>query len=696
MSRGGQVTRDEWAVADHGAVGEPGIAQKNRSVQGLLVSRPPGRHHHLTPVGKLRAPRLLVVLLATIAVLGCQAWLAGSASAETEGQAIVAAAQGIQSQAYPQQSFSSAQYIYCFDGGTTTGATPGTNDSDPVGTPTGGSFYSNCNSIGRTGFDCRGLALYAVYQGSGGAITLPTADAQAQYSDASSYGGSDVSLSSIQPGDLVFFGGSTSDVEHVGIVVSGTGDSAEIVSAVDEGTGITTETVSWFLAGFSWAGAVAIPGVGNTIGGAPSNGSFVQVSGSSAIYEIAGGAPLYVSSWSAVGGSQPYTVVSQQQFDSLSAVPSNGTFIRDEASGQIWVVAGGAPLYVAGCGNLNGCAGAVNIDVWDVQNAGDAASHLTPVPSNGTFIRDPGSGQIWVVAGGAPLAVASCSNLSGCPNPVEIDPYAVAALDHLNAVPSNGTFIRDPASGDIWVVAGGAPLFVSSCANLSGCPNPVNIDPYAVDALDHLNAVPSNGTFLETTSGSIYRVAGGSPFAVSSWSVFGGQQPYVTIDEWDIDNIANPAAHMNAVPANGTIVEGLPSDSYWSFTGGQRSPSSANPSATTVDDVGLAAFPEKPEASTPGAGPTSTSAAGATTVTPASGSTKTSTSGASAARCVVPNVRHMTLTQAKRALSHAGCRLGEVHRPRHVSRHHVLRVSSQSAVSRSRHSAKYPVNITLK
>ena len=184
-------------------------------------------------------------------------WRSGrlSGGGQSEGQAIVAAAQAIQGESYPQQPFSSAKYVYCFDGGTTTAASPGKVDPDPEGS------YSNCNSIGRTGFDCRGLTLYSVYQGTGGAVTLPVNTAGEQYSRASSYGGSYISLSTVQPGDLVFFGSSASSIDHVGIVVSGTGTSANIISAVNEEDGITTHTVHWFEAAFRWDGAVGIPGV---------------------------------------------------------------------------------------------------------------------------------------------------------------------------------------------------------------------------------------------------------------------------------------------------------------------------------------------------------------------------------------------------------------------------------------------------
>ncbi len=35
--------------------------------------------------------------------------------------------------------------------------------------------------------------------------------------------------------------------------------------------------------------------------------------------------------------------------------------------------------------------------------------------------------------------------------------------------------------------------------------------------------------------------------AVSDWSVFGGVQPYVTVDQWDLDNITDPLAHLAPV-----------------------------------------------------------------------------------------------------------------------------------------------------
>ena len=65
------------------------------------------------------------------------------------------------------------------------------------------------------------------------------------------------------------------------------------------------------------------------------------------------------------------------------------------------------------------------------------------------------------------------------------------------------------------------------------------------------------------------------------------------------------------------------------------------------------------------------------------------------AACVVPRLKHKTLLQAKRALRRAHCRLGEVHRPKHTPRDHVLHVSKQSSRARTKHGANYRINITL-
>ena len=56
-----------------------------------------------------------------------------------------------------------------------------------------------------------------------------------------------------------------------------------------------------------------------------------------------------------------------------------------------------------------------------------------------------------------------------------------------------------------------------------------------------LNPVPSNGTFLTTTTGSNYRSPVAPRSAITTWRSFGGAQPSVTIDPWDICERLEPA-----------------------------------------------------------------------------------------------------------------------------------------------------------
>jgi hypothetical protein len=467
-----------------------------------------------------------------------------------------------------------------------------------------------------------------------------------------------------QPGDVAVYGSSAADASHVGIVV-GMGSSGPDVVNGDWAiqapyTGPPTAVVyvaNENSSGPASAGGEPLVGFASPLG--LGNGSFVQVSGTTAIYEIVGGAPLYVSSWAPFGGPQSYSVISQAQFNALSPVPANGTMIRSVQTGAIYIVAGGAPLYVSGCADFGGCAGDVNIDEWDIDNAGSAASHLSLVPANGTMIRSVQTDAIYVVAGGAPLYVSSCADFDGCAGDVNIDEWDIdnagSAASHLSLVPGNGTMIRSVQTGAIYIVAGGAPLYVSGCADFGGCAGDVNIDQWDIDnagsgpshlalvpangtmirsvqtgaiyivaggaplylsscahfdgcagnvdidewdidnagsAASHLGLVPANATFIRSgTGGIVYRVAGGYPFRISNCKAIGGCQSPVVVDPWDLAHLRNAAAHLRSAPRNGTVVRCYPSRKYWSFKADKRHKAKASKHAVAVDDNSVTHFP---------------------------------------------------------------------------------------------------------
>jgi hypothetical protein len=408
-----------------------------------------------------------------------------------------------------------------------------------------------------------------------------------------------------QPGDVAVYGSSAADASHVGIVV-GMGSSGPDVVNGDWAiqapyTGPPTAVVyvaNENSSGPASAGGEPLVGFASPLG--LGNGSFVQVSGTTAIYEIVGGAPLYVSSWAPFGGPQSYSVISQAQFNALSPVPANGTMIRSVQTDAIYVVAGGAPLYVSSCADFDGCAGDVNIDEWDIDNAGSAASHLSLVPGNGTMIRSVQTGAIYIVAGGAPLYVSGCADFDGCAGDVNIDQWDIdnagSGPSHLALAPANGTMIRSVQTGAIYIVAGGAPLYLSSCAHFDGCAGNVDIDEWDIDnagsAASHLGLVPANATFIRSgTGGIVYRVAGGYPFRISNCKAIGGCQSPVVVDPWDLAHLRNAAAHLRSAPRNGTVVRCYPSRKYWSFKADKRHKAKASKHAVAVDDNSVTHFP---------------------------------------------------------------------------------------------------------
>jgi cell wall-associated NlpC family hydrolase len=491
------------------------------------------------------------------------------ASALGAGLIVPSGAGASQGQAIVNAAASQSGVPYCFDGGSPSG-------------PTHGSGGSGCGG-GTVGFDCSGLALYAVYQATG--IVLPHGHGM-----ESGHGGTPVARSELQPGDLVFFGGgSLANFEHVGIYAG----NGTMWDADDYNVPVQIHTLAWVEHALPFDGAVRYwhEEGGGTVG----EGSFVSHGGF--VYRIAGGAPIYVSSWAAVGGPQPTTPLSDAEFAALPQYPRDGTFLNS-STGAVYRVAGGAPLVVSNWNAVGGPQPYVTVDEAAIDNAGGGApwNHLRAYPADGTFLNTS-TGAVYRVAGGAPLFVSNWDAVGGPQPYVTVDEWDVDntanSAAHLRTYPADGTFLNS-STGAVYRVAGGAPLFVSQWSAVGGEQSYVTVDQWDIENAGatsaHLNLVPADGTFLNTSTGHVYRVAGGAPFAVSDWSVLGGVQPYVTVDEWDLEHLTNSAAHLDPTPSDGTAVEGLPSDTYWLFKSGLRSEVSPIAGATTVDDVGLEAF----------------------------------------------------------------------------------------------------------
>jgi hypothetical protein len=273
------------------------------------------------------------------------------------------------------------------------------------------------------------------------------------------------------------------------------------------------------------------------------------------------------------------------------AIEPSGTFIQVPGTAPIYRVLGGAAIHVDSCAPLGGCPGIV-----DVANLDGYAS----TPANGSFLRyadGPNYGWIGEFVGGSPIHIDSCAPLNGCPGTVNIDSGGANTYLSAHPTPTNGSFMRyadGPNYGWIGEFVGGSPIHVDSCAPLNGCPGTVNID--SGGANDYLSAhpTPANGAFVLVADGAdageISRAAGGALIRVTDCVALGGCGGYVTLDAGGFEDYAT--AHP--IPADGTLLLGLPSATTWEILAGERVAVAPSAAAVAVNDASLSAIPIAP------------------------------------------------------------------------------------------------------
>lgn len=189
----------------------------------------------------------------------------------------------------------------------------------------------------------------------------------------------------------------------------------------------------------------------------------VQLVGQSTVFEMAGLAPVYLPSFADVSGPIVVHQLSAAQFYSLRSTPLDGTWLVSHDTGQVYRTVGGAPLYVTSFAPYGGGESLVSVGQADFDRAGTAGvwSRLRAQPADGTFVSSAETGQVYRVAGGAPVYVSSWSYYGG------VQPYTLinqGTLDragqpgvftHLSFTPANGALIADPTVGTFWTIVNG-------------------------------------------------------------------------------------------------------------------------------------------------------------------------------------------------------------------------------------------------
>ncbi|MGB7962225.1 MAG: CHAP domain-containing protein [Propionicimonas sp.] len=223
--------------------------------------------------------------------------------------------------------------------------------------------------------------------------------------------------------------------------------------------------------------------------------------------------------------------------------PAEGSFVRVTDNGEVYRIVGGAPVYQASLAGLG------YVSHQDVSRA--QLNSLPAQPRDGVFINGVPSGRVLRLAGGAPEYVSTWNSFGGSKPTIAVYDAAIdhagegGVWAHLNRYPRDGTFISNTADGRVYRVAGGAPLYVSSWSNIGGEQPATALDPWEFSQYQHLRPVPTDRFVRGLPSGRVFRVvADGRPYYVESWTPYGGTQPFLDVDDWAIDN----CDHLNCSP----------------------------------------------------------------------------------------------------------------------------------------------------
>ncbi|MCI4658223.1 cell wall-binding repeat-containing protein [Cryobacterium zhongshanensis] len=188
------------------------------------------------------------------------------------------------------------------------------------------------------------------------------------------------------------------------------------------------------------------------------SGDFVSYRGD--VYRIAGGAPIYVSNWATFGGAKPTIALSDALWAGLRTYPADGTLVAAQPSQQVFTIVGGAPLYISNWSIVGGGKPTVSIGDDNIQNAGaaDAASpwnHLRFHPSDGTFVSAQPSQRVYQITGGAPSPVTDWAAVGG------IQPVTNVGDD---AIANAGTLDRNSRWSHLRARLSGTDRFETSAA----------------------------------------------------------------------------------------------------------------------------------------------------------------------------------------------------------------------------------------
>ncbi len=151
----------------------------------------------------------------------------------------------------------------------------------------------------------------------------------------------------------------------------------------------------------------------------PPSGTFIRVRETKQILRLVGKTPVYVSTWNAFGGPKPWIAVSATSLATLPTKITNGAFVQGGQTHEIYRVAGGAPIYVKSWSSVGGPQRYTTIDQVAIDRAatGGVYNRVNKVPATTTYVGARASTtapvEIYAVAQGKAALLTSWASVGG-------------------------------------------------------------------------------------------------------------------------------------------------------------------------------------------------------------------------------------------------------------------------------------------
>jgi len=207
---------------------------------------------------------------------------------------------------------------------------------------------------------------------------------------------------------------------------------------------------------------------------------------------------------------------------------TDGNFVKTASSDEAYEIVGNAALPISNWKRVGGPQPVITISSSQLQS-------FSKFPINGKFVKAYGNSTVYMTVGNSLIPLSSWNEVGASKKVTTIANNLTGT--YFKTYPQDGTYVQPYGSKTVYIIAGGFPFAVSSWNAISGTKSftvvPKN---FATKLSTH----PVKGTYIRGfASKRVYQSSGSSLQYISSWLNVGGTKTSTSVDDWAINKLLN-------------------------------------------------------------------------------------------------------------------------------------------------------------